>query len=270
MQGFRLHAKIAWLSAWRSHGFRLIVVLGLVLIAVAYLAGAFSLRQPLVVTLDVGLSGIRVMALLLSLFWVQEIFSKDVERHTILFVLSYPVPRSMYVLGRYTGVMGLAAVTMLVFGLLLAGVSATATWGYQDSAIPAFGWPYFLTLVGIWLDIAVVTAFVTWLSTISVTPFLPLIVGFLFAVCARSLGATIAYLMNGESASPDMVAGLLPWVGGLQWLIPDLGRLDWRSASLYHVWPAWQDIVWSATMALSYSGVMLVLACRTFSRREFQ
>lgn len=270
MNGVLMHALVAWRSASRSNGFRLIAVIGVLLIGAAYLAGAFSLRQPLILTLDVGLSGIRIMALMLALFWVQEIFSKDVDRHTVLFVLAYPLPRYSYVVGRYLGVMAFAALTLVIFGGLLWATASLADWNYEQSSAPVFGGAYILTLAGIWLDIAVVIAFSTWISSIAVTPFLPMLTGFAFALCARSLGAALAYLLNSDVASPEMVNGVLPLLGLVQKLIPDLGRLDWRAATLYDLWPSAADVGWAVLMALGYSGLMLVMATRAFSRREFQ
>ena len=51
----------------------------------AYLAAEFSGRQPGTVALDVGLSAIRIIGLLLVLFWCQEMVGKEIERRTVFF-----------------------------------------------------------------------------------------------------------------------------------------------------------------------------------------
>ena len=55
----------------RSRSIQAILILGALLVGVAYLAASFSPRQPQTVALDVGLSGLRVTLVLFSLFWVQ-------------------------------------------------------------------------------------------------------------------------------------------------------------------------------------------------------
>ena len=93
----------AVLSGLRSHSFQLLVVLSLLIIGVAWLAANFSARHPATLALDVGISGMRAILVFMSLFWVQELIGRDIERKTVMFALSYPVPRSHYLLGRFCG-----------------------------------------------------------------------------------------------------------------------------------------------------------------------
>ncbi|MBK7414018.1 MAG: hypothetical protein IPJ38_01755 [Dechloromonas sp.] len=98
-----LNVLLSWRLGIRSHALRALLVLGIMLMLMAFLAGAFSLRQPLVVAMDMGLSGLRFLGLMLVLFWMQEAFAKDIDRRTIAGALAYPAPRSVYVLGRFMG-----------------------------------------------------------------------------------------------------------------------------------------------------------------------
>lgn len=270
MNGLTLHFLVALKSGLRSHGMRLILILGVFLMFVAFLAAAFSLRQPLIIAMDVGLSGIRITALLLALFWVQEVFSKDVENKTVLFMLAYPLPRWHYVLGRYAGILALSALAVLVQGLLLQGVVMLSAWGYADSSVP-HGWlPYALTLGGIFLDIAVVTAFAVLLAVVAETPFLPVVIASAFAIAARGLGSVLDYLRYSPRASSEEVTGYLPWLEMLQWVMPSLDRLDWRNTVLYGVWPVPAEFGWSILMAAFYLLLCLGLAMMLFERRQFQ
>jgi Cu-processing system permease protein len=83
----------------------LILVLGMLLVGVAFLAASFSPRQPKTVTMDVGFSGIRFSLVLFAVFWVQELVGREVERRTVLYALAYPVGRAAYLLGRFFGVL---------------------------------------------------------------------------------------------------------------------------------------------------------------------
>src|SRR5258705_4396399 len=116
------HAIVAWRSGLRSRSFHVLVVLGLLAMGAAYLAAQFSGRQPNTVALDVGISGIRFIALLMVVFWCQELVAREVERKTVFFALAYPVPRSLYLIGRYLGVLALAACSIVILGLLMTGM----------------------------------------------------------------------------------------------------------------------------------------------------
>lgn len=64
---------------------QVIAAIGLFLMGVAYLSASFSPRQPQTVALDVGFSFLRIVLVLLGLFWVQELIAREVERRTVIF-----------------------------------------------------------------------------------------------------------------------------------------------------------------------------------------
>ena len=186
-----LNALIAWRLGIRSHAMRALLVLGALILGVAYLAGAFSLRQPLVVALDMGLSGLRFLGLILVLFWMQEAFAKDVERRTITFALANPIPRGTYVLVRFLGVAGLVLLTVATWGGVLFLMGRYADWGYAVSSTNTLNSGYLWVLAGIVIDLLVIRAFFVFLSSISETPVLAFIVSLGFGIAARSLGVMI-------------------------------------------------------------------------------
>ncbi|MFZ3037141.1 MAG: hypothetical protein WA112_07700 [Rugosibacter sp.] len=69
----------AWRAGLRSRSIQGVLVLGILLMGVAYLSASFSPRQPQTVALDVGLSGLRFSLVLFALFWVQELVGREIE-----------------------------------------------------------------------------------------------------------------------------------------------------------------------------------------------
>lgn len=270
MRSITENAMVAWRSGWRSQGARLIFVLGLFLVAAAWLAGAFSLRQPMIVVLDVGLSGLRLLAVLLGLFWVQEMLAKDIERRTILVSLAYPLSRGSYLLGRYLGIACLVLFAVVGFGLLLLLAVYGGSWNYAGTSRPVLGLAYWLALAGIYLDVLIVTAFAMWLATLSETPFLPLMVGLAFAIGGRALGPVIEYLRFSPYAEKSQTEHILPWLDSISWILPDLSRLDWRIVTLYGADLAAGTVPAALALTLGYIGLALILAFLQFSRREFK
>ncbi len=154
----------AWRAGLRSRGIQGILILGVVLMAVAWLSAFFSPRQPRTVALDVGLSGLRVSLVLFALFWIQELVGREIERRTVLFALTYPVPRGQYLLGRYLGVLGLLGLATLLLGMLLWVVVLVTSKAYEQQFAIAPGLPYWLTVGGLLIDAAVVGAFALWIA----------------------------------------------------------------------------------------------------------
>jgi ABC-type transport system involved in multi-copper enzyme maturation permease subunit len=259
----------AWRAGLRSRSIQGVLVLGVLLVGVAYLSASFSPRQPRTVALDVGLSGLRVSLILFALFWVQELVGREIERRTVLFSLTYPVARGNYVLGRYLGVIGLLALAALLLGLLLWVAVRTTGGDYQQAFVIAAGVPYWATVAGLWIDAAVVAAFALWLSTLSTVPMLPLALGLAFAVGGKSLGAVAEYLAKGADGDVELMR-FAPFIDAIQWVLPDLSRLDWRAWPMYGLAPDVLAVALSLLMATVYAALLLAMAVAVFRRREFQ
>ena len=75
--------------------------------------------------LDIGLATVFVCGMLLAAFVATAVISREIERKTVLTVVSKPVPRPVVVVGKYLGVAGamlVAVLTMLLFLLACFGV----------------------------------------------------------------------------------------------------------------------------------------------------
>lgn len=256
-------------SGFRSRAVLLILVLGALLVGVAFLASSFSPRQPKTVTLDVGFSAMRFSLVLFAVFWVQELVGREVERRTVLYALSYPVSRDAYVVGRFAGVIGLLAVAAALLGMLL-WISVSLSGNHYDQGHKVqLGWAYWLTIGGFWLDAAVVAAFALLISTLSTVQMLPVALGAMFAVAGKSLGAVLDYLERGADGDANIMGRFGPLMEFIKWILPDLSRLDWRVWPMYGLQLADGAILYGVLLAVGYLTVLVSLAVMIFRRREF-
>ncbi len=259
----------SWRSGLRGHSFQAVFLLGVLLIAGAYLAALFSPRQPETVALDVGLSGMHFALTLMALLWIQELIGKEIERRTTILYLAYPIPRAHYVLGRFAGIAVLLFIASLVLGLLLWLEVFASGEIYAQAHRGALGAPYWATVFGIWLNAVVVAAFAVCIATLSTVPALPLVLGAAFAIAGQSLGAVVDYFSQGAYGRQDLIAHYGPAINLARWLLPDLSRLDWRVWSMYNVPLPSGTITLSCLMAVSYIVLMISIATLSFNRREF-
>ena len=259
----------AWRAGLRSRAIQGIIVLGFILVGVAFLSASFSPRQPKTVALDVGLSGIRISLILLSLLWVQELVANEIQRRTVLFALTYPVDRGQFVVGRYLAICALSALAAVMLGMLLWLAVLNAGGGYEQGFAIAAGSAFWSSVLGLWADTALVTAFAVWIATLSTVAMLPLALGLAFAFAAKSLGAVTEYLTSAD-AGDAMSTQFGPIVEKLYWILPDVSRLDWRVWPMYGVAPDAQAVGWALLMAAGYSASLLMLAVLAFSRRQFE
>lgn len=259
----------SWRSGFRNRTFLAVFALGVALVGLAYLSASFSPRQPRTVALDVGLSGVRFSLVLFAIMLVQDLVGREIDRRSVVLILSYPMPRSSYLLGRYLGVLALSAVAALILGLLLLIAVILSSLHYEQQFRVDLGWPYWVAIVGIWLDVAVVAAFALWIATLSTVAMLPLALGSIFAIAGRAAGPVVDYIAHGAEGQADLAARYGPILDVVRWLLPDLSRLDWRGWPMYGVMPDVVALWLGVAMAIAYALAMIGLSMVAFSRREF-
>ena len=259
----------SWRSGLRSKTFLGVFILGVALVGVAFLSASFSPRQPQTVALDVGLSGLRFSLVLFAIVLVQELVGREIDRRAVILTLSYPVPRSAYLMGRYLGVLGLTATAALLLGLLLWLAVLLAGLGYTQQFGVELGGPYWFAVFGVWLDVAVVSAFAFWIASLSTVALLPLALGAIFAIAGKALGPVTDYLAKGGGSQDELVATFGPMLDVIRWLLPDLSRLDWRVWPMYGSVPEMLSVGLTLVMSLAYIALMIGLSIRFFAKREF-
>lgn len=231
-----------------------------------WLSSSFSARQPYTLALDLGISSIRIMLIIMGIFWIQELFAKDVEQKTIVFALSYPVSRGTYIFGRFIGVCSLLFVALSIMGLILWLLIQSVFFDYKQVTPINLGIGYIVTLIYLWLSTVCIMAFSMFVASISTVPMLSFILGIGFAIGATLIGPTLDYFVKAE---PDYYQNLGPIAEKLFWLLPDLSRLDIRDWALYGQVPDTNILIYGFFMVLVYSAIMLLLANLKFSNREF-
>ncbi|KPV41421.1 hypothetical protein AN478_02260 [Thiohalorhabdus denitrificans] len=251
----------------RSRSFFALVLVGLLAMVAAYFASFFSGRHPATIAMDVGVSAIRILGVLLVLFWTQELFSRDIDRKVLFSTLTYPLPRRSYVLGRFLGLGLLVLAALVVFGLLLAGLGSAAGFGYQQSTPVNNGIAVAGVVGGLWVDLMTVAAFTWLLSSVSTSPLLPFLLGLAFAWAARTLGPVLAYLSSEQARGLEK--GFEGPLNFIRWLLPDLSRLDFRDGLLYGQWPETDFILAALANGAGYILLLLGLSVLVFNRREF-
>lgn len=255
-------------AGFRGRMFLAIFCCGVALMGVAYLSSSFSPRQPSTVALDIGFSGLRISLVLFVITQVQELVGKEIDRRTVIISFSYPVRRADYVLGRYLGVVAMAALATLALALLLMLVVLAAGWSYQSDFGVLLGLPYWATVFGLWLDACVIAAFAMCIASLSTVSSLPLILGLVFAMSGKALGVVADYLSRGADGDDMLVRQFTGAVDVIFWVLPDLSRLDWRVWPMYGLSPDVATLMLSMVMALAYVTLMIVLAVLILSRRE--
>ena len=99
-----------------------LVVLSVIVVAAGFIFPVFSAEQQLKMLKYVSFGALQFFSLVLAIVATALLLPKDMEDRTLYTILSKPVPRFEYLLGKFLGVMLLIGGGLLVMDLLLCAV----------------------------------------------------------------------------------------------------------------------------------------------------
>jgi ABC-2 type transport system permease protein len=102
----------------RLRVFYVLVLFALVLIVSSTFLARISFQQELQVTKDISLGAINFFLSLLAIVATAQLLPRDIEDRVVYSVLAKPVPRFEYILGKFLGVLGLLALSLVAMSVL--------------------------------------------------------------------------------------------------------------------------------------------------------
>jgi len=245
-----------------------LVLFAVLLISSSYLIGQLTAGQDVKIIKDLGLAATAVFGLFIAIFIGIGLVSKEVERKSIYSLLSKPISRPQFILGKYAGLVLTLAVNVAVMTLATYLILGYMTW----VETPEFkaGWDapgtdprLLLATLLIFIELMIVTAIALFFSTFS-TPFLS---------AAFTFGLYVVGHFNADLKNFDRIVESRPaiWLArGLYHVLPDLSAFDVKT-EVVHGLPVAAGYVASTTAyGAAYITALLVAAIVIFSRRDFK
>lgn len=242
-------------EALRSKVLYSILAFAVLVVGVAALFGSASLGDQEKFVKDFSLMGISVFGVVIAVALGVSMLGKELGKRTILNILSKPVARWQFIVGKFLGLVAtLALVVAGMCGVLVALVGLVD--GRLDVGLVQAG-------IAIILELTVLVAAALLFSSIVVTPTL----AGLFTVAAFVAGRSAGYL--AFFGGPDTPAPLRTMAATLYWLLPHLHRLNIADRVVYGDLVSATYLLECAAYAAGYAGVLLLIATGLFARREF-
>lgn len=249
----RAIASNTFREAVRSRIFYILSAFAAAMILFSAVMGMLTIGSRAKIILDMGLTVTSFITVLTAIFVGIGLVFTEVEKKTIYNVLSKPLNRTHFILGRYLGLMAVLAVNLLGMMLLLGGL----LWGFGG-----FKSSLFTAGAFIYLELAVVTAFALFFSAVS-SPVVS-------AVC------TVGFYLVGHTSSAfleTLAPRLAPGAGrtAAEWLfhlLPDLNMLNVADAVSYDLPIPPGFVLRAALYAVATVVFLITAACLAFSRRD--
>ncbi len=232
-----------------------IFAFALVLILSATVALEFTVTTFERVMTDVGLGVMSLISACLTIFLGSGLIPREIERRTIFMVVSRPVSRSTFVVGRLIGNVLTVVVMTLVMAIILAVQFKLGNYDFNRSLqVAIFGF-----LLEAMLLSAVAIFFSTWSSQI---------VTVVATVGMYFLGHASQELYKMANNAKSGVVGVLGKV--TYYLIPNFDRFDFKAQATYAELVPTGDVVSATLYALGYTVALTAFAAAIFERRDFK
>ncbi|HUI41093.1 MAG TPA: ABC transporter permease [Terriglobia bacterium] len=234
-----------------------LVAFALLMIGAGIVLGSVSVGINEIALINLGLSAISVFGLLIAIFIGISLVWKEIERRTVYNVLSKPVARHEFILGKYLGLV----LTLAVNAAIMTAGFYAALFYEQRRFGPADAAPleavYFILL-----QLALLVGVALLFSTLS-TPVLSAV----FTVGIFVIGNLLGDLRGfGDQAGNAALRALLH---GLAWALPDFGAFNAISQAAHGELIS-RQVLWSNSLyALFYISALVSAAILVFERREF-
>lgn len=115
-------AKNTFVEATRQKVFYIVLLVGLIILASSRFFTQFTFEDQLKIIKDVGLAVITIGGALIAILLTAQMISSEVENRTIYTILSKPVWRLEFLLGKFIGMLALLFISVLLMTIVFASV----------------------------------------------------------------------------------------------------------------------------------------------------
>jgi Cu-processing system permease protein len=267
MNNIALVARITFKDSIRSKGLYGIFFLVLVLfLANIIFSGMFSWEIGKV-AVDVGLSVVSLSGLIIIFFFSIQMISNDLERKTIYLILSKPVAKYQYILGKFVGLSLIILVSSFILGICSALSVKLATLGAEAYIPVNFSWStFFIALVYLTLSLLLILSLAFLSISVTTHPFTAL----LLCMMAYFIGHNVENVVNilSRSRAFEQSIALQKAARVIAWIFPNLAAFDLKVTASYGLPVNSAYLAWTAIYGISYIGFCLVATMMIFQKRE--
>ncbi len=215
--------------------------------------GWVSVGQDIKIVKDICLAAISVFGTLIAIFVGTSLVYKEIDKRTLYTIISRPIHRYEFVLGKYAGLMALLAV---VSAIMLA-VSAAYIWLLGGTVDTVF---LLAALLSYW-ELMLVTAVAVLMSSLS-SP----VLGALIVFSLYIVGHATNILLD----LPEQLKGTAgEWLlKAAYYIVPNLSNFNIRAEAANGVPVAMSYVGWAMAYGAVYTALALAFAALVFEDKD--
>jgi len=268
MRHLWLIMKITFKDGIRSRMLFGISMLALLLFAAnVVITNLFSLDVGKVM-IDMAFAALSIAGLSIIFFLGIGMLSHDIHDKTVYMIVSRPVTRAQYVIGKFGGMALLLLAVMAILGVLAFlsfGIGCTFL---QGSGIPRnFSWMTLSITLGFrFLCLLVVLSIAFFFTVISSSMYLAMLFSFCVYFIGNSIETIVQVLAKGQFI--EVSPYYLTLMKGISWLFPNLSAFDLKANLAYGLPYDTSYMAWTGLYGCAYIFLMILLTLMVFKKKD--
>lgn len=232
-----------------------LLLFALLMIGVAVLVGEATIGDWVKVTKDMGLASISIFGVLIAIFVGIGLVYKEIDKKTIYTIISKPIQRYQFLLGKYFGLLLTLFVNVFIMTLGLFMIL------FFVQAI--FDPRLLLAIWLIFIELMVITSVAILFSTFS-TPTLSAMFTLAFYVIGH-FSVDLKYF-----GAKSEILGMKYLTNILYYVLPNLDNFNIKGKIVHQLPVSNEYLLYSSLYGLLYIIVVLLISMIIFQRRDFK
>jgi len=247
-------AKNTYLEIIRDRILYALLVFALLLIGLSLILGELSFAEQARISANFGFSAIHLSMVILSVFVGSTLVAREVDKKTILTLLTRSISRSEFLLGKCLGLTMVTLTVVTGLALVLIGIFIAL----KVTMTVQFG----IAFLGVLLE-----SFVLLGMTIFFGSFASPMMAVAFSIGVFLIGHWLNDLAFFAKKSEDSAFLLFSDFVGT--VLPNLEKFNWRSAVIYNEVIGFREVFAAIVYSLAWFVLFIALTSWVFRRKDF-
>ena len=261
-------AGVTFKEGIREKIFSGILIFGALLLLTSGFLADLSIGNTLKVVQDLGMSEVTLLGIFIALFLSTHLIAKDLDKKTIYLVITKPISRWQYLVGKFFGLCLLTSYALFCSFIIFL-IALLYFWKTSNLIrTPDIAWgkhliSFIFINIRMYLLIAISIFFSSFASSALVSFFFSLLTYFI----AANLG-NVQMILNshiGEKVSDSLKLTFKI----AYWLLPNLSLIDYKKYAIHDIPIQSNTLIINFCYALTYIIALVFFASVIFDKREF-
>ena len=241
-------------EAIRDRILYLILFFAVICIGFSRLLALLTIGDRVKIIKDVGLSSLSLFGTLMAILIGTGLVYKEIDKKTIYTLLSKPIHRYQFLLGKFFGLILTLFIMLLLMSIIFLALIFFHTFTIE--------WQLLIAILYIFLELCLITAVALLFSCFS-TPILSSIFSLAFYLISHTAWGLETLIVKIKSGFGKALAQ------GLYHFLPDLENFNFRTEVVHNLPIPASIFFYSTLYGLFYTLFVLTIALLIFRKRDF-